>query len=384
VASPKRLPPSLHIELPPPQAEPQGRPLVRTALLVGLVFSIGMVGFYVIGRPEAELVDAFYMTSITLTTIGYGEVIPVETTAAKLFTGVYAVIGFGMFVYLFSNITAFMVEGGLDRYLWERKMHRAIEKLKDHTVVCGAGNTGRHVIGELLETRRPFVVIDRDPEVVRALHQQLGVPFPAVIGDATDDDVLRAAGVPRASGLIACLSRDNDNLVVTLSARLLAPKLRIVARCIDEREQAKIRRAGADTVVSPNMIGGIRDGLGDDPSDRRHLPRPDAARPGAAPAGRGGGRARGLAAGRQHRRSAPRAQDQGPPGRRPPRRRRQLALQPRRGRAHARGHDDRVHGEPGGPRGARAAGRVTRGRCPGRWSPGRLLAGRAWGMVRAP
>jgi len=258
VASPKRLPPSLHIELPPPQAEPQGRPLVRTALLVGLVFSIGMVGFYVIGRPEAELVDAFYMTSITLTTIGYGEVIPVETTAAKLFTGVYAVIGFGMFVYLFSNITAFMVEGGLDRYLWERKMHRAIENLKDHTVVCGAGNTGRHVIGELLETRRPFVVIDRDPEVVRALHQQLGVPFPAVIGDATDDDVLRAAGVPRASGLIACLSRDNDNLVVTLSARLLAPKLRIVARCIDEREQAKIRRAGADTVVSPNMIGGIR------------------------------------------------------------------------------------------------------------------------------
>lgn len=258
MASPKHLPPSLHIDLPPPQAEQQGRSLVRTGLLVGLVFSIGMVGFYWIGQPEAELIDAFYMTSITLTTIGYGEVIPVETTAAKLFTGIYAVIGFGMFVYLFSNITAFMVEGGLDRYLWERKMQRAIEKLTGHTVVCGAGNTGRHVVGELLETRRPFVVIDRDPEVVRALHQHLGAPFPAVIGDATDDDVLRAAGVPRASGLIACLSRDNDNLVVTLSARLLAPKLRIVARCIDERDQAKIRRAGADTVVSPNTIGGIR------------------------------------------------------------------------------------------------------------------------------
>lgn len=258
MAPPKRLTPSLHINLPPPTAELRGQPLVRSALLVGVVFSIGMLGFYLIGRPQAGLVDAFYMTSITLTTIGYGEVVPVETTAAKLFTGLYAVVGFGMFVYLFSNITAFMVEGGLDRYLWDRKMHRAIEKLRDHTVVCGAGNTGRHVIGELLETARPFVVIDRDAEVVRALHHHLAVPFPALIGDATDDDVLRAAGTTRASGLIACLSSDNDNLVVTLSARLLAPKLRIVARCIDEREQAKIRRAGADTVVLPNMIGGIR------------------------------------------------------------------------------------------------------------------------------
>ncbi len=255
---PKRLPPSLHIHLPPPSRELGELPLVRSSLMVGLVFTIGIVGFYFIGRPNTDLVDAFYMTSITLTTIGYGEVVPVDTTAAKLFTGIYAILGFGMFVYLFSNITAFMVEGGLDRYLWNRKMQTAIEKLKDHTIVCGVGNTGRHVVGELLETARPFVVIDSNAEVVKALHQHLGTAFPAVIGDATDDDVLRAAGVTRASGLIACLSKDNDNLVTTLSARLLAPKLRIVARCIDEREQTKIRRAGADTVVLPNMIGGIR------------------------------------------------------------------------------------------------------------------------------
>ena len=252
----KRLPQSLQIDLPPPTLG--SLPLVRSGLLVGLVFAIGLVGFYLIGQPRADLVDAFYMTSITLTTIGYGEVVSVETTSAKLFTSLYAIIGFGMFVYLFSNVTAFMVEGGLDRYLWNRKMQRTIEKLKDHTVVCGAGNTGRHVVGELLETARPFVLIDRSAEIVRQLHQHHGVPFPAIIGDATDDDVLRAAGVPRASGLITCISNDNDNLVVTLSARLLAPKLRIVSRCIDEREQTKIRRAGADTVVLPNMIGGIR------------------------------------------------------------------------------------------------------------------------------
>ena len=257
MASRKRLPPNLNIQL-PPTAQPLARPLARSALLVGVVFVIGIIGFYAIGQPKTGLVDAFYMTSITLTTIGYGEVVPVETTAAKLFTSLYAIAGFGMFVYLFSNVTAFMVEGGLDRYLWDRKMHRTIEKLKDHTVVCGAGNTGRHIVAELLETGRPFVLVDRDAEVVRALHQQLGVAFAAVIGDATDDDVLRVAGVPRAAGLVACISNDNDNLVITLSARLLAPKLRIVARCIDEREQTKIRRAGADAVVLPNMIGGMR------------------------------------------------------------------------------------------------------------------------------
>lgn len=258
VAPRQRIPPSLIVQLPPPATPLRARPLLRSAVLVGVVFVIGLIGFYAIGQPDADLVDAFYMTSITLTTIGYGEVVPVETTAAKLFTSLYAIAGFGMFVYLFSNVTAFMVEGGLDRYLWDRKMHRTIEKLKDHTVVCGAGNTGRHIVAELLETGRPFVLVDRDAEVVRVLHQQLGVTFPAVVGDATDDDVLRAAGVPRASGLIACLSNDNDNLVITLSARLLAPKLRIVARCVDEREQTKIRRAGADAVVLPNMIGGRR------------------------------------------------------------------------------------------------------------------------------
>ena len=255
--SPKRLP-SLGVQLPPVATQQLTPPLLRPALLVALVFVIGMVGFTAIGGSEAGLVDAFYMTSITLTTIGYGEVVPVETTAAKVFTSLYAIVGFGMFVYLFSNLTAFMVEGGLDRYLWDRKMHRTIEKLHAHSVVCGAGNTGRHIIAEFLESRRPFVLIDRDAEVVRALHQQLGSSFPAVIGDATDDDVLRAAGAPRASGLIACVSNDNDNLVIVLSARLLAPKLRIVARCVDEREQTKIRRAGADAVVLPHRIGGIR------------------------------------------------------------------------------------------------------------------------------
>lgn len=258
VAPRKRIPPSLSIDVPPPTAQLRARPLVRSAVLVGVVFAIGLIGFCLIGHPEAGLIDAVYMTSITLTTIGYGEVVPVETTAAKLFTSLYAIIGFGMFVYLFSNVTAFMVEGGLDRYLWDRKMHRAIEKLKDHTVVCGAGKTGRHIVAELLEIGRPFVLIDRDAETVRALHQHLGSAFPAVVGDATDDDVLRIAGVPRASGLIACISNDNDNLVITLSARLLAPKIRIVARCADEREQTKIRRAGADAVVLPNMIGGMR------------------------------------------------------------------------------------------------------------------------------
>jgi voltage-gated potassium channel len=241
------------------ELESAARLLVRTAGLIAVVFVVGVVGYALIGGPRHGLVDAVYMTLITLTTVGYGEVIDLSgNPAGRVFTMLLLVAGVGSFVYFFSNLTAFMVEGHLDRLLTSRRMKKRIADHHNHFIVCGAGSTGRHVVRELLETERPLVVVDEDEDRLRVLGEELGREFPVVVGDATDDDTLKEAGVERAGGLVACIANDKDNLIVTVSARLLNPDLRIICRCIEEKVRAKIEQAGADAVVSPNMIGGLR------------------------------------------------------------------------------------------------------------------------------
>ena len=137
-------------------------------------------------------------------------------------------------------------------------MNRAIERLSGHIIVCGGGHTGQYIVQDLATTKHPFVLIELSEERVEELGKRLEGEFPAVVGDATDDDTLRAAAIERASGLVACLSSDKDNLIATVSARMLRPDLRIVCRCIEEKVEQKIRNAGADAVVLPNQIGGLR------------------------------------------------------------------------------------------------------------------------------
>ena len=233
--------------------------LARAAGLIGLVFLLGVAGYSYFGGDDYEVLDAVYMTMITLTTVGYGEVIDLShNPGGRVFTSILLVVGVGSFVYFFSNLTAFMVEGNLDRILWRRRMRRSINALENHYIVCGASRTGQHMIQELLETERPFVLIDNDEIAARALVEDLGKHFPIVVGDATDDEILRHAGIDRATGLCAALSSDKDNLVIIMTARMIRSQLRIVARCTDQKIHHKLRRAGADAVVSPNMIGGLR------------------------------------------------------------------------------------------------------------------------------
>jgi voltage-gated potassium channel len=237
----------------------QARTIGRAAALLAIVFLTGVAGYRFFAAPDQGWVQALYMTVITLTTVGYGETVDVSAhPAAMLFTSALLLIGVSTFVFFFSNVTAFVVEGGLDRLLWRRKMDRHLAGLEGHVILCGAGNTGRHIARELLETGRPFVVVDESDDELQALHAELGSDFPSVQGDATDDDVLRRAAVDQAQGLIAVTSDDKNNLIVTVSARLLNPKLRIVSRCVDRRVEDKIRKAGADAVVSPDLIGGLR------------------------------------------------------------------------------------------------------------------------------
>ncbi|HET7711330.1 MAG TPA: potassium channel family protein [Thermoanaerobaculia bacterium] len=235
------------------------RPLVIATILMFITFTIGVFGYLIIGGEEHGLIDAVYMTAITLTTVGFGEIIDMSRNpAGRLFTIALLFLGVGTFVYFFSALTAFIVEGNLEHLFWRRKMQKDIRSLDGHYVVCGGGFTGEHIVGELLATDRPFVLIESREERVRFLQMHFEANFPAIIGDATHDETLKEAGVERASGLFAAISSDKDNLIITISARLLNPKLRIICRSIDESVDRKMRTAGADVVVSPNLIGGLR------------------------------------------------------------------------------------------------------------------------------
>ncbi len=243
----------------PEPASALRRPLIRAGVLVGLVFLTGTVGYTIIGHPEHGVGDALYMTVITLTTVGFGEVIDLShSPGGRAFTIVLLLGGVGSFLSFFSAVTAFFVEGSIQHLLWQKRMKRRIDGIAGHTVVCGGGNTGIHIARELMATERPFVLIEGDEERAAQLAETLGEEVALVLGDATEDRNLIAAGIERASALVACISSDKDNLIVTLSARLLNPELRIVCRCIEEGTEKKIRKAGADAVVSVNRIGGLR------------------------------------------------------------------------------------------------------------------------------
>ncbi len=233
-------------------------PLARSSVLLFGTFMVGVVGYSLIGGEDYDLFDALYMTVITLTTIGFAETIDLsDNRGGRLFTVGLVMVGVGTFVYFISNVTAFLVEGSLERVLGRRRMDKRIAELRDHDIVCGAGSTGQHIIAELVRTRRPFVVIENNLDTIARLQELYG-RFPFLEGDATLDEALESAGIGRARGLAACVSNDKDNLVIAFSARLLSAETRIVARASDPTVSQKMLRAGADAVISVEAIGGLR------------------------------------------------------------------------------------------------------------------------------
>ena len=233
--------------------------LVVASVAILTVVCVGTLVFYWLGSGQWSLFDCFYYTVITLTTVGYSEVLPNvgEVRFARPFTIALIVSGVGTFLYFASTLTAVIIEGDLQRAFKETRMHKNIDKLKDHIVVCGAGSTGRHVLKELDEYGIAAVLVDIDPEAVENYRQTNPKGF-SMVGDATDDALLEKANIASARGLVAALASDKDNLYLTLSARQFNPTMRIVARGSDLRVLEKLKKAGADTVVSPNYIGGLR------------------------------------------------------------------------------------------------------------------------------
>lgn len=229
------------------------------ALMVVLV--AGTAGYWWLGDGQWTAGDCLYMTVITLTTVGYGEILGgfADQPYVREFTVLLIVFGMGTFVYFASTLTAAIVEGDLKRALQHTRLRKRMGKMKNHVIVAGIGSTGSHVIEELLATDTPTVAIDLDHarlEQFAAAHPRR--PFSYIAGDATDDDVLASANLAMASGLVAAMANDKDNLYLVVSARQINAQARIVARGSNLQVLEKLRKAGADTVVSPNYIGGMR------------------------------------------------------------------------------------------------------------------------------
>lgn len=236
------------------------RRIIQALLLIVLVFIAGTVGYYVLGIADGKnwgMSECAYMTAITISTVGYGEVIDVGGSAfGRLFTVILILSGMGVALYSVSTITAFIVEGDLKKILERRKMRNSIKSIKDHYIICGAGITGCGIIKELLLTKRDFVAIDSDQEHIEKA-RKLG-EFLYILGDASEDEILIDANIEHAKGLITTLPEDKDNLFVTITAKELNPKIRIISKVIDTNSSSKLLRAGAGSVVSPNAIGSMR------------------------------------------------------------------------------------------------------------------------------
>jgi len=235
--------------------------LVYAAMWLVIVVVVGAGGYHTIGDAHWTWGECIYFTIITLSTVGYGETLDgfENIELARGWTVGLIVLGSGTLLYFISTLTAFIVEGDLGGALRRNRMKAKMDKLSDHYIVCGAGSTGTHVVEEFLASHMPFCVVDTSEERLAALAERIGTDkFLYIVGDASDDEVLREAGIERAIGVVAALHEDKDNLFVTITASALNPKLRIVAKAVEVSARPKLMRAGAKAVVSPTQIGGLR------------------------------------------------------------------------------------------------------------------------------
>ena len=232
----------------------QRKIFIALTLLVSLIVT-GTIGYLILEKDNQwRLLDAIYMTVITLTTVGYSNM--GMSDAGRVFTMFLLIGGFGVFTYSVTIATAFLIEGQLQSFFRQQKMIRTVDKLLNHYIICGLGDTGVHVLDEMLKAEVDFVGIEFEEE--RLIHLSDTRNFLYLQGDATDDELLLRAGIERAQGLVTCLSRDQDNLFVVISARKLNPHLRIASKAVEDNSPGKLITAGADEVVLPDHIGGLR------------------------------------------------------------------------------------------------------------------------------
>lgn len=226
--------------------------LIAGAIYLLMIFFVGIIGFHFI--EGWGLVDCFYMVVISLSTVGFMEVQPLSQ-AGRLFTSFFIIGGVGGFMYIAAAFTQMLVEGRLQMLWGKRRMQKTIDKLDKHFIVCGYGRIGNVVAQEIRKEGHELVIIEQDPELIQRI---LADGFLAMEGDATDDKLLLSAGLKKARSLISALSSEAANVYVTLTARQLCPSLNIVARASELSHITRLELAGANRVVMPHLIGGMR------------------------------------------------------------------------------------------------------------------------------
>lgn len=233
-------------------AQAARRRIVATGAAFVLVLLVGVVGYQVVAGASA--LDALYMTVITITTVGFREVVELDAAGKVLTMGL---IGGGVVTVTYAAFTAaeYVVEGHLRDELERRRMERAIADLSGHTIICGYGRVGRHLADTLERDGSRFVVVDEAESKLRELADH---GYLRVRGDATEEHVLEEAGIDRASALVACVDTDAENVLVTLTAKGMHPDCTVIARAKAEENERKLHRAGADRVIAPSTIGGRR------------------------------------------------------------------------------------------------------------------------------
>lgn len=227
-------------------------PLVLSQVSLAFVSLCAIFGYMLI--EGWNFWDSFYMVVITLSTIGFGEVHPLSQWG-RILTTFVILTGVGNFAFILGAFSQLLVEGRLFKLLGRRRVLKTISKLKGHCIICGYGRIGSVVAQEILDEGLDIVVIENDPKMLGLLEEQ-GILH--ISGDATSDEVLEQAGIAHAKSLIASLSEDSQNVYVVLSARQMNPELNIVARAGAHEHMSKLRLAGANVVLMPNRIGGVR------------------------------------------------------------------------------------------------------------------------------
>lgn len=226
--------------------------LYLALLLIVVSVMVGVIGFTTI--EEFSLNDAFYMTVITISTVGFNEVHTLSESG-RLFTSFYIIFNIGIFAFAVSVITTYLFEGEVKDLLNKYVNNIGYKRMKDHVIVCGYGRNGQRASLELDRSKLPFIVIDSNPNVFKdETHMVKDMKY--IIGDASNDEILKMAGIERAKAIISAMPKDATNVFVTLTARGLNPKIKIIARASEASSETKLIRAGADNVIMPDAIGG--------------------------------------------------------------------------------------------------------------------------------